>query len=312
MENINALEKERVVRNNIQEMEEWEYTFSFGEPTKTGQKVRHKKYDGNGNTVYDWNQNLSELTFAYDEKGRRTGETLNYFRGDPPQEVRFTYDDKGNLVERTKTNCMQGGASCRDVFEYDANKRKVKELNYIGDNLNTKYGYRYDPKGHCVEVIAFARDGSSKVGNHYKYVSVGPRTEKTTYYEGKLTATEVVVRDAHGRLLEESITTPQSFYNNKPLNPEIHKKATYQYGKGDLPVQKKDGYQYGAKLSVTTAYYTYDASGYLTQEKSVNQDGKSAMTTYRYSDGNLVEILRTGFSGEPIGLKRFTYTLVAK
>lgn len=314
-EYINTAEKERILRNRIQSIEEWEYSFSFGEPNKTGSKLRIKKFDANGNKIYDWDLNESEVFLTYDINGRIVEETCKtgqYGKKDMTQKMIFLYNEMGYLMEKSKTNCMVNNESCKDIYEYDENGRKIKELNYIGGNLNSKYGYKYDNKGNCVEEITFNKDGSTNTGKSYKYVYLGPNTEKSSYYLDKFVMRNTWEYDSKGHMTEESVTTPPQYYNNKQFSPKIESTTAYKYNGNDQIIEKRSIYKYGTDVRDEKTIYSYDADGNLTQEKHFpKKDGKSLNTTYKYIGDNISEITKYDFNGNPNSLKKYIYTFRA-
>lgn len=332
MEGVNPSEKERVVRNRIQSVEEWEYSYSFGEADKNGTRVKAKSYDAHGNITSYWDP-YSEYKFTVDASGRRTEMTLTDKERRPAyiSKTTFGYDKNGNLVETNKTNCMVGNAPCKDIDEYDSNNRRIKHIHLINGDISDKYLLSYDDNGRCIEKVVFAKDGSTKSMVYkydpkgkplnddeyrYEYVYLDRSVEKKSYSrydQGRLSQTIISKYDSKGNLIQESNIIETTYIGKPPkvLNPTSQAITSYKYDEKDRILEQKSGYKSGTFAWVDVLKYSYDAKGQVAQETRtrVGREAEAAVTTFKYAEnGNILEILSLDLRGKPNSVRRFVYT----
>jgi YD repeat-containing protein len=334
IEGINPSEKERVTRNKIQSVEEWEYSYSFGEPDKNGTKVMSKKYDPRGNIASYWDQ-ISEYLFTVDASGRPTEMTLTQKQSRPAyiSKTTFGYDKNGNLVETNKTNCMVGNDPCKDIDEYDNSNRRIKHIRLINGVVSEKYLLGYDESGRCIERVVFAKDGSTKSTSYkfdakgsplnddeyrYEYAYLDGSIEKKSYShydQGRLSTTTLSKYDGKGNLIGESKLTAAQYMRNvnppKVINPPSQTITTYKYDEKSRIIEKKLDFKSATFAWVDVLAYSYDARGLVAHETRtrVGSEAEAVVTTFTYAEnGNIVEILTHDLRGKPSSLRRFVYT----
>jgi hypothetical protein len=152
------------------------------------------EYDNKGNLVEE-NSFEDEAKYYYDNNGNRIGDNhydpydMNSIMGIPKIKITYKYDQKGNQIEKNRT-------------EHDED---------LGDTQDT-WTYKYDDKGNIIEVkTSFILD-SPRIT--YKYDLAGNVIEENHYQQNgmldvKQSNTSVYVKD-----LQQNWTLRDTYQNN--------------------------------------------------------------------------------------------------
>lgn len=193
-------------------------TFIYNDKGQLVERVNHwLGREPSGNTTYTYNAqgNLTEELFSngikviynYDSKGRKISSTsfdLAKNEGErfipvDNKVVRYSYDDKGNLIEVAYFNA-DGSKDIHFIFKthrivhvFNSDGRRIETALYkLDGSLLEKWKHSYDDKGNMIEQTFYNSDGSlrSKFTNKYEFDSadnwIKEFRETWTIKDGKL------------------------------------------------------------------------------------------------------------------------------
>lgn len=267
---------------------------------------RSFEYDNQGRlTKESSNGNTQALTYSYDTVGGVTitdstgaSQTVllddrgngGQIRGVNNQNLLFSYDADGNLIDATLPNGNQPG------YSYDANGNLTQQTNLLGQNTNFTYDATFQ------QLAGFTDPKGNGVG--YSYDAKG-NLNKITYGDG---STQQFTIDASGNVT--------SYINRRGST------IGYTYNTSGLLTKKQyaDGssitYGYDAKANLTsvvdgtgTTTMLYDAANRMT--KITYPTGRSLTYTYN-ADGQRTKLVSsdgytTNYSYDTVGrLKTLT------
>ena len=114
--------------------------------------------------------------FSYDSVGNCIA-TAEIVDGDTVQVEWCKYDKDGNLTEYGST--LMGES--RDLYFYDENSKRVKDLHYYNGELSGETIYEYDEKDRLARDRHYDKDGKLEYGWDYLYDSFDNKIESVMY-----------------------------------------------------------------------------------------------------------------------------------
>ena len=152
------------------------FEYAYGDNGKPFQKVYHRGY---GEVVYTED-------YEYDSAGNMTKLTRLLEDGTIDEEDFFTYDSKGNLIEKSYPEYASDGWPGKTVYTYDDSGKILSEDKYESGELVSRNLYTYDDKGRLYEykeqIIDRAEENFYEViKTDYKYDAWGREVEYTLY-----------------------------------------------------------------------------------------------------------------------------------
>lgn len=189
--------------------------------------------------------------FEHDASGRRTISKSFGADGLPLDEIHYSYDDKGNLIE-------QG--------------------NYRNAELLFKFVYAYDDQGHRLEMKTYLHDGSLKSKSVYTYDSKGNIATMASYKDCmsenscRLDYKAVDTYDEQGYLSEARIFKADG---------TLDEKRTHKYDASGNQIEQSVFRSDGSLRDKEITTYVYDSNGNWTQRttKSALKNGKPSQET---------------------------------
>ena len=174
-----------------------------------------------------------QQTFTYTEQGNTKEET--FYNGD---EVfysigyEYSYDDAGNLIQRSDWDLVQNRKTCqydyiydeagnnietiaqytnssptRHIYEHDSKGNVTRQTTYVDEELTENITYTYDEAGRMTEEVHFSPDGAEQIRNNWYYDDAGKLISQTTSYEGQTTDIHRYTYNEEGLLKKHSYET---------------------------------------------------------------------------------------------------------
>lgn len=291
-----------------------------------GLLTKYRRSRGNGSIwkeeqrVYDSNNRLIEKSASYsseqwgyrapcvrDENGRLI-EKSRYTWGNYDKEnetycwtQKYTYDERGNLLESVRYVSEDGAYAWKKVYTYNENNQCLTytEYNSKGE-IRDMEEFVYDAKGKEIEhTRKYGIDLRDFIYFKYTYDENGILKEKE--YRNDLNSYKTIY-DTAGNEIE-------NFYYNKSGKLTGHIVRTYNK-KNNLAETER--YDKNGELTGRTVY-TYNKKGALTEEKEYDKDGKKTQNikTYKYDkDGN--EIFSSEYWGGLVRDNEYVYNADGK
>ena len=190
----------------------------------------------------------------------------------------FSYDERGNLIERILGDYSGNKAIC--VSTYDNNNNLIIETYTFYDGDKATIEYTYDSNGKLIKKIYKISGENQKVINKTYDTNGKLITEISTYQDGTQSSIENTY-DSKGNLIK-SVSTD---YNG---NKEVY---DYTYdSKGNLIKRVITNSDNEKKISD----YTYNASGLVTKEIYTGFYGDKYIYDYTYdARGNMIKQVTT-------------------
>lgn len=221
------------------------------------------------------------------------------------QRIDYTYYENG-LLKEEKVHQVDSDYSYKTLYQYDEDKRVIREEDYGGEPSVLIYAidYEYNEKGLRVTstwssrsgekttVIRYAYDGAGRLieevnrngdetriesTHRIRYDETGRKTEETYYLRDDfLTWKEWFEYDADGRLTADIIDT-------SPEKPEIPYTDRYEftYGTNGRLIRKVLlEYQEGTVTTASDICHDYDGNGCLAREESRDEEGNVLKETF--------------------------------
>lgn len=194
---------------------------------------------------------LSQL-FSFDEKGNLTERSI-YNRGGPPDQKRrgYTYDAKGREVERTFLDA--GGAlTSRAISAYDKQGRKTEMTFFNPDgSVNHIETFAYDERGKLIREAHLNPDGTIRNNSVYTYDAGGRLTEWSMHKpDGTLSQRRVSTYDEKGREVEWTVYrgdgTP-AMGQRRSYDDRGNVVESLRYGNGVLIGREAYAYEFDAR-----------------------------------------------------------------
>ena len=171
----------------------YEYTYDSKGNLMTGHYVGHDGYSATYTFKYDEKGNMVEQTYvdesstyeyfmAYDENGNMIRQETVFGDMNQVLDISYTFDEKGRA---TKEVCTYPDGSQESVdYAYDQNGNRIKYLFTESDGDQSFYDYTYDANGNVIKEVFTDEDGSVQVvETEYEllYIPCGI-TEGTDYF----------------------------------------------------------------------------------------------------------------------------------
>ncbi len=195
---------------------------------------------GNGKVQTERRQTI----FERDDGGRRTVSRSIGGDGLPLDEIRYSYDERGNLIE--EGTYRKNKLLFKSIHAYDEGGHKLETKTYLSDgSLKSKSVYTYDIKGNIATIDSY-KDCTSDQTCKLDYKAVDAYDE-----QGRMT--EAVIYKADGTIDEKRVYT---------YNANGHEQEIIVYS-GTGTIRKKE-----------TASYEYDSNGNWTKRTTIESVAK--------------------------------------
>jgi len=219
---------------------------------------------------------MSKMIFKYNTSGVMTGQTLYDHNGGIQEDYydRFKYDDKGNIIERTRyTSDRKLNMSSK--FDSNGNMTEISWYDSQG-TVMLKSIYRYNDKGKLIEEVSESKGYfSGKTRTVYQYDVNQNLIVKSVYgTDGSLSEKFTSKYDNNAKLTEQLVST----YAAHGISEW---RTRYSYDQNGLLSEKSSFLLNGSPMSKTV--YKYDARGNKTEETTL-MDGvtQSEKKTWEY------------------------------
>ena len=237
--------------------------------------AEHLKKASISNEEYEFDR-FGNVTYYLSYDGNNTDENSDSYKKE--------YDYNGDGTVKTERIYFGGELSITVNYEYDSQKRVIREIRFIGENLQDSrvIDYTFNAAGLLISVKTSDLNSKELLSSlEYKYDSAGNMIESTENgYEGKVSVLYEKIThkyDAQGNCIAEK-------YSGKdPASFTIE----YKYDKDGFIIEENSSFESGG----TVYYYTRDKYGNpLTAEMyEVDSSGKKTLVykqSYTYEYGN--------------------------
>lgn len=237
--------------------------------------TEHLKKASISNEEYEFDR-FGNVTYYLSYDGNNTDENSDSYKKE--------YDYNGDGTVKTERIYFGGELSITVNYEYDSQKRVIREIRFIGENLQDSrvIDYTFNAAGLLISVKTSDLNSKELLSSlEYKYDSAGNMIESTENgYEGKVSVLYEKIThkyDAQGNCIAEK-------YSGKdPASFTIE----YKYDKDGFIIEENSSSESGD----TIYYYTRDKYGNpLTAEMyDVDSSGKKTLVykqSYTYEYGN--------------------------
>ena len=262
--------------SNTQEIAEEEHLESNVELNENGDILLEEKYAGDGE--------LEERnSYVYNSKGKLLEHSLLYAAEDATEKRVLTRDDEGKLLIETK---YYGGDSGEHMeYTYNDKGEPIERRNFDEEgNFISKDVFGYDEKGGLSSQVSF--DDKEKIISRTTFSSSDDRTIEQCEYEGndKLVSRTVARYNESGKEISSVQTTPDgklisgitSTFDEKGNILErqykdfYSKTVRYQYDDQNRCIMQElfDG----NGMLLRKNLYEYDADGNLSREQTYEMD----------------------------------------
>ena len=237
--------------------------------------TEHLKKASISNEEYEFDR-FGNVTYYLSYDGNNTDENSDSYKKE--------YDYNGDGTVKTERIYFGGELSITVNYEYDSQKRVIREIRFTGENHQDSYvtDYTFNAAGLLISVKISDLNSKKLLSSlEYKYDSAGNMIESTeNVYEGKVSVLYKKIThkyDAQGNCIAEK-------YSGKdPASFTIE----YKYDKDGFIIEENSSSESGD----TIYYYTRDKYGNpLTAEMyDVDSSGKKTLVykqSYTYEYGN--------------------------
>ena len=237
--------------------------------------TEHLKKASISNGEYEFDR-FGNVTYYLSYDGNNTDENSDSYKKE------YDYNSDGTV--KTERIYYYDAFSITVNYEYDSQKRVIREIRFIGENLQDSRVIDYIFNAAGLLISAKTSDLNSKEllsSLEYKYDSAGNMIESTENgYEGKVSVLYEKIThkyDAQGNCIAEKYSVKDS----APFTRE------YKYDKNGFIIEENSSFESGG----TVYYYTRDKYGNpLTAEMyEVDSSGKKTLVykqSYTYEYGN--------------------------
>ena len=237
--------------------------------------TEHLKKVSISNGEYEFDR-FGNVTYYLSYDGNNTDENSDSYKKE------YDYNSDGTV--KTERIYYYDAFSITVNYEYDSQKRVIREIRFIGENLQDSRVIDYIFNAAGLLISAKTSDLNSKEllsSLEYKYDSAGNMIESTENgYEGKVSVLYEKIThkyDAQGNCIAEKYSVKDS----APFTRE------YKYDKNGFIIEENSSFESGG----TVYYYTRDKYGNpLTAEMyEVDSSGKKTLVykqSYTYEYGN--------------------------
>ena len=237
--------------------------------------TEHLKKASISNGEYEFDR-FGNVTYYLSYDGNNTDENSDSYKKE--------YDYNGDGTVKTERIYFGGELSITVNYEYDSQKRVIREIRFTGENPQDSYvtDYTFNAAGLLISVKTSDLNSKKLLSSlEYKYDSAGNMIESTeNVYEGKVSVLYKKIThkyDAQGNCIAEK-------YSGKDSAPFTRE---YKYDKNGFIIEENSSFESGG----TVYYYTRDKYGNpLTAEMyEVDSSGKKTLVykqSYTYEYGN--------------------------
>ncbi len=237
--------------------------------------TEHLKKVSISNGEYEFDR-FGNVTYYLSYDGNNTDENSDSYKKE------YDYNSDGTV--KTERIYYYDAFSITVNYEYDSQKRVIREIRFIGENLQDSrvIDYTFNAAGLLISVKTSDLNSKELLSSlEYKYDSAGNMIESTENgYEGKVSVLYEKIThkyDAQGNCIAEKYSVKDS----APFTRE------YKYDKNGFIIEENSSFESGG----TVYYYTRDKYGNpLTAEMyEVDSSGKKTLVykqSYTYEYGN--------------------------
>jgi hypothetical protein len=237
--------------------------------------TEHLKKASISNGEYEFDR-FGNVTYYLSYDGNNTDENSDSYKKE------YDYNSDGTV--KTERIYYYDAFSITVNYEYDSQKRVIREIRFIGENLQDSrvIDYTFNAAGLLISVKTSDLNSKELLSSlEYKYDSAGNMIESTENgYEGKVSVLYEKIThkyDAQGNCIAEKYSVKDS----APFTRE------YKYDKNGFIIEENSSFESGG----TVYYYTRDKYGNpLTAEMyEVDSSGKKTLVykqSYTYEYGN--------------------------
>ena len=237
--------------------------------------TEHLKKASISNGEYEFDR-FGNVTYYLSYDGNNTDENSDSYKKE------YDYNSDGTV--KTERIYYYDAFSITVNYEYDSQKRVIREIRFIGENLQDSrvIDYTFNAAGLLISVKTSDLNSKELLSSlEYKYDSAGNMIESTENgYEGKVSVLYEKIThkyDAQGNCIAEKYSVKDS----APFTRE------YKYDKNGFIIEENSSFESGG----TVYYYTRDKYGNpLTAEMyEVDSSGKKTLfykQSYTYEYGN--------------------------
>ena len=237
--------------------------------------TEHLKKVSISNGEYEFDR-FGNVTYYLSYDGNNTDENSDSYKKE------YDYNSDGTV--KTERIYYYDAFSITVNYEYDSQKRVIREIRFIGENLQDSrvIDYIFNAAGLLISVKTSDLNSKELLSSlEYKYDSAGNMIESTENgYEGKVSVLYEKIThkyDAQGNCIAEKYSVKDS----APFTRE------YKYDKNGFIIEENSSFESGG----TVYYYTRDKYGNpLTAEMyEVDSSGKKTLVykqSYTYEYGN--------------------------
>jgi hypothetical protein len=285
---VEILDKNKVLKNHIRTRSLYEYDYVNGKPENKGVKAQVDSFDLLGQKVQQVNYRddgsiMAISTFKYDSKGNKT-EVLKYASDDKDKSkiilnysISIKYDSKGNKTMETGFN---GVEDFKNIYNYNR-EGKLAEINFfLRKRLDEKrVVVNTDDKATNMKILDGY--GSQKYMLRYKYNNAGKVIEETRIENDNTISQRILYGyDNNNNLINET----------KYINEKLIQKLTYTYNSnGQISEISRETPKEG-KYVINR--YIYDDNGLL-KEFYWREDNNSEFSknSYTYDSNGLCKTI---------------------
>ena len=232
--------------------------------------TEHLKKASISNGEYEFDR-FGNVTYYLSYDGNNTDENSDSYKKE--------YDYNGDGTVKTERIYFGGELSITVNYEYDSQKRVIREIRFTGENPQDSYvtDYTFNAAGLLISVKTSDLNSKKLLSSlEYKYDSAGNMIESTeNVYEGKVSV--------------------------------LYKKITHKYdAQGNCIAEK-----YSGKDSASfTIEYKYDKDGFIIEENSSSESGDTIYyyTRDKYGNPLTAEMYDVDSSGKKTLFYKQSYT----
>ena len=232
--------------------------------------TEHLKKASISNGEYEFDR-FGNVTYYLSYDGNNTDENSDSYKKE--------YDYNGDGTVKTERIYFGGELSITVNYEYDSQKRVIREIRFTGENPQDSYvtDYTFNAAGLLISVKTSDLNSKKLLSSlEYKYDSAGNMIESTeNVYEGKVSV--------------------------------LYKKITHKYdAQGNCIAEK-----YSGKDSASfTIEYKYDKDGFIIEENSSSESGGTIYyyTRDKYGNPLTAEMYDVDSSGKKTLFYKQSYT----
>lgn len=220
------------------------------------------------------------MEYTYDGQGRPVSVAVCGEDGTEIDRVEILHDEQGNLTQEGYVESGDGRMG-RNVYEYDAQGRRISEANYSATGyLSYRIACTYDDAaGNLTRESRYDAQGASMGYDEYEYNADNQLIRKTHLDAGGTVSYYTAYEyDAQGNQTKES-----------SFQPDGSPSSYYEYEYDGSGSRTKESYFNPDGTLATSTEYEYDGNGNMIRQVNHTFWGGTLYTLYEYdSDGNKI------------------------